>query len=180
VTTGSSSCAPNAEVGSYSAGVLEVTLADDPAAACTKDLAPRVTLAPVPADTDPTQTLQINVSGAGFEDDVELEGVPGLTAGGETDYLPSAGWADDGQFVILTWGSSGCAPVIESVAATSASEVTVTFETSPADQVCTMDMAPRAVVAEIADDALNDDGEVFAILTGAEFDNVRIPIVGHG
>ena len=96
-----------------------------------------------------------------------------------TDYLPSAGWTDaDGQFVLLTWGSSSCAPVISEVAATGPAEVTVTFETHPADQVCTMDMAPRATIAVV--DGLQEDSDVSAILAGSpEFDNVRIPIYGE-
>lgn len=177
VTQGSSACPPTAEVGSAEAGVLHVTLADDPAAACTRDLAPRVTLLPVPAGVDPAQNLEIRVSGAGYEDDVELEGVPGLTAEGETDYSPSSGWADDDQLVLLTWGSSGCPPEIESVAVATASEVAITFATPPADRVCTMDMAPRALVVHV-DDELDDDAEIFAVLRGAEFDDVRVPILG--
>ena len=39
-----------------------------------------------------------------------------------------------------------------------------------------MDMAPRGIVVQV--DGLDDDAEAFAILTGAEFDNVRIPIIG--
>jgi hypothetical protein len=103
--------------------------------------------------------------------------VPGLTAGGETDYLPSAGWTDvDGQFVMLTWGSSSCPPVLENTEVTSDTEITVTFATPPTDQVCTMDMAPRGTVASVLEGP-DDESDVFAILTGAEFDNVRIPIL---
>lgn len=103
--------------------------------------------------------------------------MPGLVAGGSTDYLPSAGWTGaDGQFVILSWGSSSCAPLIETVAATTPTEVLVTFAEPAEDQVCTMDMAPRAALAYVAD--TDDDAEVFAVLEGGEFDNVRIPIIG--
>ena len=95
-----------------------------------------------------------------------------------TDYLPSAGWTDtDGQFVLLTWGSSSCAPVISEVAASGPAEVTVTFETPAADQVCTMDMAPRAAVAVV--DGLEEDSDVTLVLAGGpEFDNVTVPIYG--
>lgn len=180
VTEGSSStdCIPVAGDTSYANGVLEVELVAPPAdTVCTADYVSRATLVGVPEGVDPTQELEIRLTG-GYTGDTDLDGVPGLAAGGSTDYLPSAGWADDGQFVIVTWGSSTCVPVISDVAATSATEVTVTFATPPADQACTMDMAPRANVAQVTAE-LDDDTEVFAILTGDQFDNVRVPIIGH-
>ncbi|MFE7845332.1 hypothetical protein ACFUTX_09090 [Microbacterium sp. NPDC057407] len=178
VTQGSSTCIPTAEEATYADGVLNVTLIDvDGDTACTADLVPRASVVSVPGDVDPTQDLEITVTGDGWTGDTELSGVAGLTTGGETDYLPSAGWTEvDGQFVILTWGSSGCPPVVESTEATSDTEITVTFATPPEDQVCTMDMAPRGTVASVLEGP-DDDSEVFAILTGAEFDNIRIPIL---
>lgn len=181
VTLGSSTCVPTAGEVSYADGVLEVELVEPAGAmACTDDLAPRATVVAVPEGVDPAQELEIRVTGDGYAGDTDLDGVAGLDPSGETDYLPSAGWADDdGRFVILSWGSSTCVPVLESTEVTSPTEVTVTFATPPADQVCTMDMAPRGAVAHVPDDsALDDDAEVFAILTGGEFDNVRVPIIG--
>ncbi len=67
-------------------------------------------------------------------------------------------------------------PVVEDVVAGAPAEVTVTFATPPADQVCTMDMRPRGTIAFVPD--LEADADVFAVLAGAEFDNVRIPILG--
>ena len=114
----------------YEDGVLQVELAaPEGDKACTADLVPRVTLVGVPEDVDPEEDLAIEVTGDDYYGEVELAGVAGLAAGGETDYLPSAGWATAaGQFVILTWGSSTCVPVIEDVAATGPAEVTVTFQ----------------------------------------------------
>lgn len=181
VTLGSSTCVPNAGDVAFADGVLEVELVEpEGATACTRDLAPRATIVAAPEGVDPTQELEIRVTGDGYQGDTDLDGVAGLDSSGETDYLPSAGWTDDdGQFVILSWGSSSCAPTVESAEVSSPTEVTVTFATPPADQVCTMDMAPRGAVAQVADDSvLDDDTEVFAILTGGEFDNVRIPIIG--
>jgi len=178
VTLGSSTCIPEAEEAVLTDGVLEVTLVE-PAAdeACTADLVPRVTLVGVPEDVDPAQALPISVSGENYLGEVELPGVEGLTGGGETDYLPSAGWATvQGQFVILTWGSSTCVPVIADVAATGAAEVTVTYETPADDQMCTMDMVPRAAVTAVS--GLSGVAGVEAILTGDAFDNIRIPIYG--
>ncbi|WP_203581882.1 hypothetical protein [Microbacterium hibisci] len=177
VTYGSSTCVPTAGDVSYADGVLEVELVD-PAGdtACTRDMVPRATVVGLPEEADTTQEFEVRVTGA-YSGEADLDPVPGLDQTGETDYLPSAGWTDaDGQFVILTWGSSTCPPVIENVEG-SGTEVTVTFATPPADQACTMDMAPRGVVAQVS--GIDDDAEVFAILTGAEYDDVRIPIIGH-
>lgn len=177
VTQGSSTCIPVAEEATYDDGVMFVTLVDaEGDEACTADLVPRVTLVGTPADVDPVNGVEIEVTGDGWHGDTDLEGVAGLVVGGETDYLPSAGWTDvDGQFVIVSWGSSSCAPQVENTEVTSATEVTVTFVTPPADQVCTMDMAPRGVVTAV-NGIEDEDAETFAILAGGEFDNVRIPI----
>lgn len=181
VTMGSSTCVPAADGATLQAdGSLAVTLVEpDAETACTADMAPRVTLVEVPEDVDPAEDLAITVTGDGYSGGAELDGVDGLAGGGMTDYLPSAGWTEtDGQFVLLTWGSSSCAPVIADIAASGPAEVTVTFETPPADQVCTMDMAPRATVAFV--DGLEEDSDVSLVLAGSpEFDNVRIPIYGE-
>jgi hypothetical protein len=179
VTLGSSTCVPVADEPKLDGdGVLQVTLmAPESNKACTADLVPRVTLVGVPADVDPAADLQIQVSGDDYYGEVELAGVEGLTAGGETDYNPSAGWATaPGQFVLLTWGSSSCVPVVQDVAATGPAQVTATFQTPPADQVCTMDMAPRAQVAAVND--LSEGSNVELVLTGDQYENVKVPIYG--
>ena len=68
----------------------------------------------------------------------------------------------------MTWGSSTCPPMIESVEPTGPTEVTVTFATPPADQVCTMDMAPRGTLATVS--GLEGEADIDLVLTGAEFD----------
>lgn len=179
VTQGSSTCIPVAEDAELKGSTLTVTFAAaEGDQACTSDFVPRVTVVGVPEGVDPSKDLEIVVKGDGEQGDTDLDGVPGLAGpGGETDYLPSAGWTgDDGQFVILSWGSSTCVPAIENTEVTAVDEITVTFVTPPADQVCTMDMAPRGVVAAVSG-VEDEDAEVFAILEGAEFDNVRIPII---
>lgn len=180
VTEGSSTCVPVAEEATLEAdGSLAITLAEPEAdAVCTRDLVPRVTLVEVPEGVDPSEDLAITVTGDAISGSTDLDGVEGLTGGGMTDYLPSAGWTDtDGQFVLLTWGSSTCVPVIVDVAASGPAEVTVTFETPAADQVCTMDMGPRATVAFV--EGLEEDSDVSLVLAGSpEFENVRIPIYG--
>jgi hypothetical protein len=177
VTMGSSTCVPTAVVGPYSAGVLEVTLADDPeATACTRDLVPQVNLLELPPEVDPTQDLEIRVTGDGYGGDTDLDGISGLTAGSTTDSLPSAGWLDDGAFVILTWGSSSCLPVVASSEATGPSEVTVTFEQPAQDQACTMDFVPRGTLASVS--GLEDDDSATLTLVGDGLDATGITILG--
>ncbi|MFI8592997.1 hypothetical protein ACIGCK_01005 [Microbacterium sp. NPDC078428] len=180
VTWGSSSCVPTVEdTAMLDNGTLVVSLLEpEEGTACTRDLAPRVTLVDVPEAVDPTRDLEIEVTGSGIMGDAELDGVAGLASGGETDYLPSAGWVDeDGMFVVLTWGSSGCPPVLQDAVATGPAEVTVTFENPPADQVCTADMAPRSTLVTV--DGVEKDAGAVAILTGSsEFAAVRVDIIG--
>ncbi len=178
VTLGSSTCIPVSEHAELSGDVLQVTLAaPETDQVCTRDLVPRVTLVTVPEDADPEHDLQIEVTGDHNSGRVDLPGVAGLAPAGETDYNPSAGWATTaGQFVILTWGSSTCVPVLEDVAASGPAEVTVTYQTEPDNQVCTMDMVGRAAVTAVND--LTDASDVQLILTGGGFDNVKVPIYG--
>ncbi|MFB8388345.1 hypothetical protein ACFC3F_14500 [Microbacterium sp. NPDC055910] len=178
VTQGSSTCVPTAEEATFANGVIDVTFVEpDAGTPCTRDLVPRVTLVATPEGVDPTQDVDIRVTGESYVGDADLDGEAGLVVGGETDYLPSAGWTDeDGLFVILTWGSSTCVPVLETVAASGPAEVTATFAEPEADQPCTMDMAPRGTVAYVDD--LDEDDDISLVLQGGEFDNVRIPIIG--
>ena len=173
VTSGSSTCVPTAESAEINSdGALAVELVEpDADTACTRDLVPRATLVTVPNGVDPSQDLEIRVtSEAGYYGDVTLAGASGLAGpGGETDYEPTAGWTQQqGQFVILTWGSSGCVPVVESSEVTGEAEVTVTFQDPPADQVCTADMAPRTNFAFA--DGLSGVEDVQLVLTGDSFD----------
>ncbi len=167
VTQGSSSCVPIADGATLSAdGVLEVTLVEPASEVCTADMAPRVTVVSLPAGIDPSQDLQIAVAGDGYRGETDLDGVDGLPApSGQTDYAPSAGWVDDGAFAIVTWGSSSCAPTIQDVEVTASDAVTVTFADPEPDRMCTMDIAPRAVLA-FPDGELADDVPVTVTLTG--------------
>lgn len=179
VTQGSSSCVPTASDAQVEDGTLVVTLADLPAdTVCTADFAPRVTIVALPEGIDPSQPLPITLAGA-YTGEGELAGVEGLSpSGGETDYAPSAGWVDTaGQFALLTWGSSGCPPLLDTVTASAPGEVSVTFQTPPADRMCTMDMAPRGTLAMV-DGLEMVDGPATAVLSGDGFDDVRVPIVG--
>jgi hypothetical protein len=179
VTLGSSTCVPAlADEATYTDGVLHVELAAPEAdQACTMDLVPRVTLVGVPEDVNAEENLAIEVTGDDYFGEVELAGVEGLDPSGETDYQPSAGWATaEGQFVVLTWGSSSCVPVMEDVAATGPAQVTITYQTPPDGQVCTMDMVPRAAVAAVND--LEEDSDVELILTKGGFLGVKLPIYG--
>ncbi|GAA1469094.1 hypothetical protein [Microbacterium thalassium] len=177
VTYGSSSCEPSLVAADLHIGSLTVDLADPEDAVCTADYAPRATYVPAPEGVDPSADLLVVVEGdysgeVTLESDARLSGMPG----DPTDYAPSAGWAGRGMLVILTWGSSGCPPVVESAAATGESEVTVTFETPPDDQVCTMDMAPRTTIATV-DGPENPTGATL-VLIGERSDVVELPIAG--
>lgn len=180
VTLGSSTCVPIASTPTVDKdGVLEVTLLQpDEKQPCTHDLVPRATLVSVPQEVDPALALDIKVSGANnYHGEVELPGVAGLYSGGSTDYNPSAGWATaPGQFVILTWGSSTCIPVIQDVKATGATQVTVTFAAQEEAKLCTADMAPQAQVTAV--NGLEQSTGITATLTGGGFNNVKIPIYG--
>ncbi|WP_434970488.1 hypothetical protein [Microbacterium sp. bgisy207] len=179
VTSGSSTCVPTAESAEINSdGALAVELVEpDADTACTRDLVPRATLVTVPDGVDPSEDLEIWVTGDGYYGDVSLAGVEGLAGpGGTTDYEPTAGWTQQqGQFVILTWGSSGCVPVVETSEVTDEAEVTVTFQEPPADQVCTADMAPRTNFAFA--DGLSGVEDVQLVLSGDSID-ATIPIYG--
>ena len=63
-----------------------------------------------------------------------------------SDYELEAAWLDDGRlFAVVTWGSSSCVPVADSVEA-EGQTVTVTFAEEAADRVCTADYSPRATL----------------------------------
>lgn len=177
VTSGSSTCLPTVSDVALEANVLTVALADvEPDQPCTRDYVPRLTLVQLPEGVDPAQNLRIATTGA-YVGETELDGVEGLAGGGETDYLPSAGWTDtDGQFALVTWGSSGCPPVVEDVAATGPTEITLTFKAPPADQICTADMGPRGTLASVT--GLESDVGVELVLAGDGFDGTRVPITG--
>ncbi|MFT4212705.1 MAG: hypothetical protein QM626_12640 [Microbacterium sp.] len=181
VTWGSSSCVPVAGDATLADdGALAVTL-DDPTAsqACTADYTARVTLVSVPDGVDPAQGVDVRVSYGSGAGEAALAGAEGLAGpGGETDYQPSAGWTSQaGMFAYLTWGSSSCAPVVADVAATGDAQVTLTFVDPDADRVCTMDIAPRAGLAEVS--GLTTPTGAQLVLSGDVFDAVTVPIVGE-
>lgn len=64
------------------------------------------------------------------------------------------GWIEEGRtFAVVTWGSSTCVPVADSLEAKSDASMLVTFTASP-NEVCTSDMAPAthtfALPAEVS------------------------------
>lgn len=173
LTWGSSTCVPTAQDVTQGAdGSVSIELgAVDPMAVCTADYAPRVTLASLPPEVDATAGLDLVVTLDGARDDVDLDPYAGPDVPMQT---PSAGWIDDGMFAILTWGSSSCAPVIDRVEKTSATEVSVVFA-SNGESACTDDLAARAVLASV--EGVDDDVAVTATLSGHDFATaVAIPI----
>ncbi|WP_341940372.1 hypothetical protein [Microbacterium sp. LWH10-1.2] len=171
VTRGSSTCVPQVDQVSAQGQTVTVTLVDvqsDGATekACTADLAPRASIGAFPEGVDPTKDITLNVTYGAVTDDVDLDGDAALTGipGSSTDYTPSAGWIDDGALVLLTWGSSSCPPVVDSLEGSGAAG-TVTFVTDDT-QVCTMDMAPRATILDFGDDAVDDDAFTLTLSGG--------------
>lgn len=162
ITWGSSGCVPQVDDVSAEGQTVTVNLVDlddengeEPM--CTADYAPRASIGALPEGVDPTAEITLEVTYGDIVDDVDLDGGADFTGkpGSSTEYQPSAGWFDDGSLVLLTWGSSSCAPVVEAVEG-AGSAGTVTFATD-AEQVCTMDMAPRATIVAFPDEVDDDD-----------------------
>ena len=176
VTFGSSTCLPVVADATVAGDVLTVTFnEDEPDKACTRDYVPRISLVTVPGDVDPSKDLTIEL--AASDESVVLPGVEGLTPT-EADFgSPSAGWTQsEGMFVFLTYGSSGCLPVVDTVEATAAAEVTVTFSEPEPNRACTMDLAPQPNFGWVEGLESTTDAEL--VLTGDSYDNVRVPIYG--
>ncbi|WP_022879139.1 hypothetical protein [Microbacterium sp. B19] len=146
VTLGSSSCVPTASDPVLTGGTLTITLAETTEAPCTRDMAPRATFVALPSDVDPTKNVDIVVTGA-ISGSTSLAGLATSPAP-VAEFAPSAGWVGPDIAAILTWGSSGCRPQVEAVTS-DAGGATVTFAEPPADQVCTMDLAPRVALADL-------------------------------
>lgn len=161
VTSGSSSCVP--AVGGepqVEDGVLTVDLVEPSQGPCTSDLAPRATLVTLPSETDPSAGLTVRVTGS-TEGEAVLAALDDPPAAEESS--PSAGWVNDSLIAIVTYGSSSCVPVVESVSSTG-DRVAVQFATPPADQVCTMDFSPRVTLAYLGTAAA--DGAISLVLSG--------------
>ncbi|WP_460802510.1 hypothetical protein [Microbacterium sp. GXF6406] len=167
LTWGSSSCVPVAGDVTADGQTVRVTLDEgDPAAACTSDLAPRATLVDLPEGVDPTRDVEIIVNLGERTDDVDLDGNAALTRA-SSDFQPTAGWFDDDALALLTWGSSSCPPVIDSIEA-AGNAGTVRF--ADEDGACTRDMAPRVTLIGF-DDIDDDDDDAFVLtLVGGGLD----------
>lgn len=177
VTQGSGTCVPTASSVTLQAdGSVAVTL-EDPAGdtACTRDLVPRATGVQLPEGANGDLELELVVTYGDLRGDTDLDAYSG---GPVEEYAPSAGWVDDGQFALLTWGSSSCAPMVQDATVVEGNQITVTFSAPPADMVCTADMAPRVTLVAVDD---VEDNVVDLTLTGGgvEFETpVQLEIVG--
>lgn len=164
VTYGSSTCVPVVETATVKGDTITVEFMKEPAdQVCTADLAPRASTFAVPEGVDVTTDLKLVVKGADGE--VSLAGLSAAPAATATEFAPSAGWFNDkGGFVVLTWGSSTCKPVVESVEPTGDADVAIAFAEPAEGQACTMDMVPRATVALV--DGLSSQTDITLLLTG--------------
>lgn len=181
ITWGSSSCVPTAEDVTVEAdGTLAITMTDAATAEtpCTMDMAPRATMVSLPDGVDATKDLDIVVTLGDAIGETDLDAATNIPADFE-EFSPSAGWTDiDGVYVVLTWGSSTCVPVVMNSEVTGADEVTLEFQAAPADKPCTMDMAPRLNLADAP--GVKDNGQTMLTITGdGEFATpVTVPILG--
>ncbi|MFV0319552.1 MAG: hypothetical protein ACK5IN_04135 [Microbacterium sp.] len=165
VTYGSSTCLPT--VGSVEGEGQRVTVEIDEseeARPCTMDYAPQATLIGVPEGVDAAEAVEIVLTGA-LSGATSLDGDADLTGTGE-EFVPSAGWFSDDGFAVVTWGSSTCAPLVESVEATGDDAITLTFAEFEGNQACTSDLAPRIAIAEVPE-GFGDEDDVTLTLTGA-------------
>lgn len=167
VTWGSSTCVPQVDTVSANGQTVSVELVEtDANAVCTADMAQRASVGALPEGVDPTKEISLQVTYGDVSDDVDVDGDASFmgTPGSSTEYLPSAAWFDDGSLVLLTWGSSGCPPVVEELSASGATG-TATFVTDD-DKACTMDMAPRATIISFGDDQVEDDDFTLTLVGG--------------
>ncbi|MDQ0726764.1 hypothetical protein QFZ21_001764 [Microbacterium sp. W4I20] len=175
ITSGSSTCVPQVDQVSADGQTVTVTLVDVPGdAACTKDLVPRASLGALPEGVDPKSDITLQVTYGDVNDDVDIDGDPAATgeSGLETG-MSTAAWFDDGGLVLLTWGSSSCVPVVESLEG-AGNAGTATFVTDD-QQICTMDMGPRGTILDFGEDAVDDDGPFTLTLVGDGLDGtIRI------
>lgn len=175
VTHGSSTptCAPIVDDVTLDDGVLVVALAAHPDAekGCDGDDVPQGTVVGVPEGVQPGTGVDIQVTYDAAFGEVRLDGYRGAPA---DEYMPSAGWVDDNTLALLTWGSSSCAPTVESATATSPTTIDVAFAAQDADQPCTMDMAPRVAVVTI-DGEVSRDATV-SIAGGSALPGMSIPV----
>ena len=175
VTWGSSTCIPIAGDPVYKDGVLTIGLSDVAGQVCTQDYVARGSLVTLPAGVDPAKELKVAVTGT-YAGDLVVGGDATLAPTAPVEYLPSAGWFSPDGFLMLTWGSSTCIPQLEKAVASGKAEVTATFVTPPADQVCTADMGPRVTVGAVT--GLEATSGVHLVLTGGGLDGMQVPIVG--
>lgn len=178
VVTYGTPCAPIAGAVEAKGQSITVEL-DEPSGdvACDASRAARVTLVAPPEGIDTSEDVTITTTGAVSGSTVLPGGAFTGTIGEATDYMPSAGWFSPEGFVVLTWGSSSCAPTVADVAAVADDTLRLTFADAPVDQACTMDMGPRLAVASVPS-GFAGSGEVVLQITGDSTD-ASTPILGR-
>ncbi|MCM3695231.1 hypothetical protein [Microbacterium oleivorans] len=172
VTYGSSSCRPEVSTVADDNGVILIALSEPAAPACTDDLVARALEVPVPSGVDATADQRIRVELEDVRTDIDL---PAYGGGAVEEFAPSASWIGDRVIALRTWGSSSCLPVVEDTRVESPASVVVRFATPPADQVCTMDMAPQLTLVQLDPDAEVDRDATlsFGVLDAAETVPIR-------
>lgn len=176
VTWGSSTpdCQPQQAEATADGQTIEVTLDNptDTVKECNADLGPRAVLAAVPAGVDVTKDVTAKVTWGDVARDVPLSPLKAAPRG-QGEQQPSAGWFDDTGIVLLTYGSSTCPPLPETVLESN-DEISVGFATI--DRICTMDFAPRTTAITLSS-ARTGDGPYTLRLQGDDLDG-EVAVIG--
>ncbi|MGA6127046.1 MULTISPECIES: hypothetical protein [unclassified Microbacterium] len=170
VTYGGPMCTADVEDVRLEGGVVVVGLQRSAEALCLDDA--RILEVPVPEGVDASTDQRVRVELEDVRTDIDL---PAYAGGPVEAYAPSASWIGDRVIALRTWGSSSCPPVVEDTRVASPASVVVRFETPPADQVCTMDMAPQLTLVQLDPDAVVDREATlsFGVLDAAETVPIR-------
>jgi hypothetical protein len=170
VTYGGPMCTAEVEDVRMDDGVLVAGLQRSAEALCLDE--PRALEVPVPEGVDATADQRLRVELEDMRTDIAL---PAYSGGSVESFESSASWIGGHVIALRTWGSSSCLPVVADTRVASPASVLVRFEIPPADQVCTMDMAPQLTVVQLDPDAVVDrDATVsFGVLDAAETVPIR-------
>lgn len=115
--------------------------------------------APDPTETPPSATdLSPVPPPSGSEPPGEPSSVPTsgpIDPGGPLDNEDPhpADWANDTQIRVYTFGSSSCPARLDRVEVVAADEITVHFDGSYGDQICTMDYVGKEHIVDVPDEA---------------------------
>ena len=177
VTWGSSNCIPTPSAVN-AVGVNEMSIALEPVPAdrpCTRDYMPQVNVIDVPTDLDRQDPVTVKVKYLDAESTAQLAALDDYVPNEGIEFENSAGWASEDAAVLVTYGSSSCQPVIESVGRDADGNVSLKFVDGDPNQPCTSDLAPRFTY--IGGIPAGETTGVSLLINGDNFENVTVPIL---